>query len=211
MVQHYDEGSSSGSPGKYANPQPPSPSGRRTVWIILGVIAVIAAGFWMGDKVRQAYQRDQDAKATQTTVAAYRNDVNAIYQTIRSQIPGWETVKDTAVHRVDASDAGFDPDSTTKEVDYGYCVNNIFYIFVLQDIHPGGVTPADTMGYAYTTQTDPTVCHPDGWTIVKDSAVDASWHFVAINTFSATFAAQNARTSQPSSAPSSAAPTAGKK
>ncbi len=170
-------------------------------------MVLIVAVIWISDQVNKANQRDQDMKATQTIIAVTKKDIEEIYQAIGSRIPGWGTVKDQTVHRISGSDAGFTADSNTKEVDYGYCLNNIFYVYVLEETRPGGITLADTEGYAYTTQTSPTVCHPDNWSIVKYDDAGGGWYFVTISTYSATYAAQQTLTPHPPQTPSTPTPT----
>ncbi len=170
-------------------------------WIALGVMVLIAVVIWISDQVNKANQRDRDVKATQTIVAVTQKDLEEMHHALDSRIPEWQTVKDQVVHRISGSDAGFAEDSNTKEVDYGYCQAGKFYVYVLEESQPGGITLADTEGYGYTPGSYPASCLPDGWRIVKDDRVGGDWHFVTIYTYSATYAARQTLTPHPTQPP----------
>ncbi len=229
MPQRHDSGSSSGSSSSSGgsswhssssssswsssshrydnNGEPPSPEQQVLGWIVLGVMALILAGMWISDQVKKSNQRDEDRKATQTIIAVTQKDLEEMHQALDSRLPGWTAVKDQAVHRVSGSEAGFAADSNTKEVDYGYCQPDKFYVYVVEESRPGGITLADSEGYAYTPDSYPGGCHPDGWRIVKDDNVGSGWHFVTIYTYSATSAARGTVTPYPTPAPPTATPT----
>ncbi|HVO44337.1 MAG TPA: hypothetical protein VMT34_17045 [Aggregatilineales bacterium] len=116
---------------------------------------------------------------------------------LHARIAKWkEAVHVLQVHRLPGSDAGFRADENTKEVDYGYCQTNRFYVFVLENSRPGDWL-TDTEGYVHVDDGYPLTCHPDGWTIRTYDAAGGGGYFVTIDTSQATFAAANSPSPTP--------------
>jgi hypothetical protein len=186
---------------------------------MLGIIVVILIVSYVGKQTTRSNSQRQNVYATQTVEEITRRDLATMTAALKDRIPEWKKVTDRSMHRVSAQDAGFSDDFNTKEVDYGYCANGKFYVFVLNLTRPGGVTLADSEGYSYIPGGSPVNCLPDGWEITRVEWTNGEWSFVTIRTIRATQAVfstsvypltATARASiTPSSTPS-ATPTPGK-
>ncbi len=191
---------------RYDNDGPSSPEQQMLGLIMLGVFLVILAVFWIGDQVNKANQRRDNANATATTAAITAQDLAELHAALDGRISEWKKVGDGAVHHVGAPDAGLD-DGNTKEVLYGYCTVDQFYVYVLEMSRPGGYF-TDTEGYAYTPGSYPNACHPEGFYIASDDNVGGGWHFITMRTDDATFRAMPTMTIIPrTGTPALPAPT----
>ena len=168
-------------------------------------MGVIVAVIWIGGQIGKANDKRNNANATATTLAIRAKDLAEMHTALDNRIVVWKQVTDRAVHHVSASEAGLD-DGNTKEVLYGYCDTAKFYVYVLELSSPGGGYFADTEGYAFTPDSYPQGCHPNGFYIASDEGVGGGWHFVTIRTRDATFAAQATMTTIPKGT-STATPT----
>jgi hypothetical protein len=163
--------------------------------IMLGILLVVLAVFWIGDQVKKANERRDNANATATTAAITAKDLAELHAALGDRIVEWKKLSDGAVHHVSAPDAGLD-DGNTKEVLYGYCKADQFYVYVLEVSQPGGYL-ADTEGYAYTPDSYPNACHPEDFYIASDDNVGGGWHFVTMRTHNATYRAVVTMTTNP--------------
>jgi len=162
-------------------------------WIKTFIVFGIIGGIWLfttiGNSVRDANNKNATATSragrTATTRAITISDLAIMHAALDSKIVEWRKVADHDVHHVSAAEAGFKPDFNTKEVVYGYCARDTFYVYVLNESRPGGFG-ADTEGYAYTPGGHPANCAPANWRIVNRDDVGGDWWFVTINTYQAT-------------------------
>lgn len=201
---------SSWSYGSSQGDGPSSPEQQILGWIVLGVMLLIVAGSWINNQIQASNARRQQAEATQTIQAITLQDLAEMHSALDSRIPEWKKISDGAVHRVSASDAGFKPDSNTKEVNYGYCTGDYFYIYVIEESRPSGFTLADSEGYAYTPGSYPTACLPPNWNLVKVEEAAPDWYFVTLSTSGATQAARGTNMPEPTATPITPTPTPGK-
>ncbi|MEP7287407.1 MAG: hypothetical protein ABI947_16745 [Chloroflexota bacterium] len=190
---YHSSNSSSGwsSGGNSSNETPAS-----VYWTVL-IIAVVILMIWGGGSLIENAKKNnekiakdqQNRAATMTTQAITIADLKEMHTALDKHIPLWKETSDRTVHRVVAEAADFKADSNTKEVDYGYCSETDFYVYVLESSRPGGFV-ADTEGYAYTPTNNPRSCLPDSWQIVEQDSVGDGWYFVTIRTSTATYAAR---------------------
>jgi hypothetical protein len=188
-------------------------------WIMLGIIVVVLIVTQVSKSTSRSNSQRQNYDATRTVEEITRRDIATMTAALKDRIPEWQKMTDRSMHRVSAHDAGFDEDFNTKEVDYGYCTNGKFYVFVLNLTRPGGVTLADTEGYSFIPGGSPVTCLPEGWEITRVEWTNGDWSFVTIRTIRATQAVfrtsvypqtATARASITPSATPSATPTLGK-
>ncbi len=181
--------SSSYSRRSYQNDGPSSPEDQVIGWIALGVMVAILVLVFLSNQINDAHERSQNANATSTTLAITLKDMAQMHAALDPRIPEWRTVTDRAIHHMSASDAGFGKEDNTKEVVYGYCADQKFYVYVLESSTPGGYL-ADTEGYAYVPDSySARDCHPGGWTVYSEDRAESDWYFVTISTTQATRAA----------------------
>ncbi|MCC7449233.1 MAG: hypothetical protein IT324_17570 [Anaerolineae bacterium] len=162
-------------------------------WIKTFIVFGLIGGIWLfatiGNSVRDANNKNATATSraarTATTHAITISDLAIMHAALDAKIVEWRKVADRDVHHVSAAEAGFKPDFNTKEVVYGYCARDTFYVYVLNESRPGGFG-ADTEGYAYTPGSTPNNCVPDNWRIVKRDNAEGDWWFVTIRTYQAT-------------------------
>jgi hypothetical protein len=153
---------------------------------MLGIVVVILIVGYVGKATSRSNSQRQDINATRTVEEITRRDIATMTAALTNRIPEWQKVTDRSAHRVTAQDAGFSDDFNTKEVDYGYCANGKFYVFVLNLTRPGGVTLADTEGYSFIPGGSPVNCLPEGWELTRVEWTNGDWSFVTIRTIRAT-------------------------
>lgn len=166
--------------------EPDSPGQQMFGFIILGIVVVILVVSYVGKSTSRSNNQRRDLNATRTVEEITRRDIATMTAALNERIPEWKKVTDRNVYRISAHDAGFSDDFNTKEVDYGYCANGRFYVYVLNITRPGGITLADTEGYGYTPGGSPLNCVPEGWEITTVDWAGGDWSFVTIRTTQAT-------------------------
>ncbi len=184
-------------------------------WIKALIPLVILVGVWLfitiGNGIKSANDKSATATSraarTATTRAITVSDLAVMHAALDERILEWRKVADRAAHHVSAEEAGFKPDFNTKEVVYGYCARDTFYVYVLNVSRPGGFS-ADTEGYAYTPGGTPNDCAPDDWRIVSRDNVGGDWSFVTIDTYQATTVARMTQYPQPPTATATVTPAA---
>jgi hypothetical protein len=162
-------------------------------WIQAIVPLVILGGIWLFVTISNGVKSANDKSATATSQAARTattraitiSDLAIMHAALDEKIVEWRKVSDHDVHHVSAAEAGFKPDFNTKEVVYGYCARDSFYVYVLNESRPGGFS-ADTEGYAYTPDSYPADCAPANWSVLKRDNAEGDWWFVTISTYQAT-------------------------
>lgn len=177
---------SSGSSYHSYNSGPQTPE-QRAFSMAVGIIMLIVLGIiFLANSMNSANQKRQNTDATQTTIAITIADLKEMNAALKDRIPVWkQQTTDRNVHRVSAAEAGFGPASNTKEVDYGFCATDKFYVYVLESSHPGGFM-ADTEGYVYSPDIYPTSCVPFGWQTVSIDNAGTGWYFITLSTYEAT-------------------------
>lgn len=160
--------------------------------IVIGlvILGAIIGGMLLIQAVRSGQEAARDRDATATTQAITEQDLAEMRAALQDDLPLWMELAETGKeYHVRPEVAGFGSRSNTKEVVYGRCETERFYVYVVMTLRPLGIS-ADTQGYAYIPGSTPSVCHPKEWRIAGSVRADADWHFVAIDTYRATYAAR---------------------
>jgi hypothetical protein len=174
-----------------------SASSRESTLFVWGIVAVIVSAVIVSVIAFlhiDTTQRSQAGTATAviavprtaTAKAVMNKELSPIRAVVEGKLAAWKQDNATMLRRLDAVEAGFSADSRIKEVNYGYCTGNKFYVFVLKE--PLKADSSEAEGYSYTPGSGPYSCHPAGWRIKDSDVVDSEWSFVTVDTYVATAA-----------------------
>ena len=176
----YRSSSSYGSSSSYDGD---SPSGG--LWGAAAVIVVVITVIVL--LVISSNRRDSQPTSDWQVKATTAADIAIMEKGIQPRLAAWQSQSADEVHHVSYEAAGLPADFNTKEVVYGYCGPDRFYVYVLNlDPGTGLAGMADSSGYAYLTDGNPYVCAPTGWRITGSETASAHWYYVNIYTKAAT-------------------------
>jgi hypothetical protein len=176
----HSNSSSSYHSSYHSYPSGGSGTGQWNPWSIVWIIIVI--GFWLwvtssrGANNSTGYIPPTD---NNTAIAATTSaDIAIMTKSLGNKIPRWEETTDSLVHHVSGEAAGLPSDFNTKEVVYGQCTGQKFYMFVLNQNPGTNLGIADSSGYAYTPGSNPQTCAPDKWLMTTTEDDGGGWYYV---------------------------------
>jgi hypothetical protein len=105
-------------------------------------------------------------------------DLAELHGALDYWIPRWQAdLANNEEKSIAPGDAGFENDNNVKDVIYGKCGSQ-FYVFVIDKGAPTDAGGANGQGYAYTTASSPSTCHPQDYQVTDWENDGGGWWFV---------------------------------
>ena len=105
-------------------------------------------------------------------------DLTELHTALDSRIPQWKAqLGDNQEQHVAAANAGMGNDNNIQDIVYGKCGSD-FFVFVVDKGAPTDANGANGQGYAYTTATSPSICHPSQYQVTDWENDGGGWWFV---------------------------------